>query len=73
MGIGVLDIPLSDISLKLDHVGGEAFPFPSDLHPITIALTGSGNVPGGNTDTDTETVSYSYQLTNFSHQSFSIF
>ena len=46
MGIGVLDIPLSDISLKLDHVGGEAFPFPSDLHPITIALTGSGNVPG---------------------------
>ena len=59
MGIGVLDIPLSYIGLKLEHVGGEAFPFSNDPHPITIALTvasGSGHVPGRNRDTDTETV-----------------
>ena len=73
------DILLSYISLKLDPVGKEIFPFPSDLHPITIALTvasGSGNVPSRNRDTGTETLPYRYQLTklvNFCrHWSFSI-
>jgi len=82
MGIGVLDIPLSYIGRKLDHVIQRSWPFPRGLHPIIIALTvasGSGNISGRNTDTDTDTdtdtVPYGYQLTKFvkfSHHSFSI-